>query len=239
MRVRVADKIFDIDGIVFDKDGTLIELESYWLGAARIWVDVAGGDEHGSILASALGLDDDGLVADGPLATASIADLISLTTETLSTAGAPDAAERAATAARRAATLVAEATPVPIGGVAEAMRRLDDAGIRLAVATTDERSTTLGMLEAMGVSRLISPVLTGDGEGPFKPDPQVLGSIAELWRTTPDRILMVGDSERDRATAVNGGAAGFVLVADSPRISADATVPSIDRIVPAPTSGHP
>lgn len=232
MWIRAGDRRFDVDGICFDKDGTLIDLESYWLDASRTWLDEAGGDRYRELLASRLGLDDDGLVADGALATSSIDELTRITAATLRSAGADDPAGRASRAAARATTLAKAASPLPIGDVAGALRRLADAGLRLAVATTDDHPTTIRALELLGVADLVSIVLAGDGDGPFKPDPAVLTLIAEQWQTTPGRILMVGDSDRDRATAANAGAAGFVLVAETPRIAADITIPSVDRIVP-------
>lgn len=237
MWIRAGHRRFDVDGICFDKDGTLIDLESYWLDASRTWVDEAGDGGYRDLLAVRLGLDDGGLVADGALATASIDELTRITAATLHSAGADDPAGRASRAAAQAETLAKAATPLPIGDVAGALQRLARAGLRLAVATTDDHSTAIRALELLDVADLVSIVLAGDGDGPFKPDPGVLALIAEQWQTVPGRILMVGDSKRDRETAINAQAAGFVLVADTPRIPADATVSSVDQIVPLATRG--
>lgn len=233
MRVKAGNREFDIDGIVFDKDGTLISLDSYWLDAARAWIDVAAEPRERSALSAALGLDDAGFVADGPLATASIADLKDLTARTLTDLGVSDADHRSRHAANRAAEIAASTVPRPLGDVAGAIRRLTGAGIRVAVVTTDDAASARQALNDLGVAGLVDVVLGADGDGPVKPDAAVLHLVAERLGTTVDRLLMVGDSDRDRQTADNGGAAGFVLVADSPRLPADAVVSSVDQIVPA------
>lgn len=233
MLVRAGDHQFDIDGVVFDKDGTLILLESYWLDAARAWIDVAADPDDRPALAAVLGLDDSGLIPDGPLATASITDLKELTARTLDGLGVPESRGRAARAADRAAVIAATALLRPIGDVAGAIRRLTDAGVKVAVVTTDDAATAHHTLDELGVSDCVSLILGGDGDNPVKPDGAVLRLVAETFGTSADRLLMVGDSERDRQTARNGGAAGFVLVASSPRLGADAVVGSVDQIVPA------
>lgn len=232
MRVRAGAKEFDVDGVVFDKDGTLISLESYWLEAARAWVEVAADPADRPVLAAALGLDHGGLVPDGPLATASISDLTDLTVRTLNQLGVPDSEHRASAAANRATEMAAGAVMSPLGDVSGAIRRLREAGVRVAVVTTDDAAPTRQTLDDLGVAGYVDVILGGDGTDPVKPDGAVLRLVAERFSTTTDRLLMVGDSDRDRQTADNGGAAGFVLVATSPRLAADAVVRSIDLIVP-------
>ncbi|MEX1004748.1 MAG: HAD family hydrolase [Acidimicrobiia bacterium] len=239
MLLRAGHVTFDIDGIVFDKDGTLISLDSYWLEPARLWVEVAadGSAELFARLGDALGLGTRDrselpmLVSDGAHASASIDELVQLTRSALENAGvAPEAAHQRARRARdRAAELSATLTPEPIGDVRGALTLLDGAGLQLAVATTDDTQPTLEALSALGVASLIRVVVAADGDVPPKPDPSVLSFIAAQLGTSPERLLMVGDSQRDADTARAGGAAGFVLVSPdgSARITADAVVPSI------------
>ena len=239
MLVRAGLVTFDVDGVVFDKDGTLISLDSYWLEPARLWVEVAaGGSSHlAAQLGRVLGLHTEDantqtvLVPDGPLASASIDDLVWLTGSVLEDSGVEPAEAdlRARNARDRAAELSTVLTPDPIGDVRNALSVLDGAGLKLAVATTDDTQPTLNALTSLGVASFIRVVVAADGELPPKPDPAVLAFIAAQLGTTSDRLLMVGDSQRDADTARAAGAAGFVLVSPdgSARIVADAVVASV------------
>lgn len=243
MLITAGHATFDVDGVVFDKDGTLISLDSYWLEPSRIWIEVAAGGstELERVLSRTLGLtsDNERLVADGPLATATLDALVSLTRGLLEAEGVESvAADRMARSAReRAVTLSATLSPTPIGDVRGTFERLSAAGLRLAIATTDDAAPTVDALHALGIAGLVDIVVAADGDVPAKPHPEVLGSIARGLQTTPDRLLMVGDSQRDADTARAGGAAGFVLVSPDrfPRITADATIASVENLrVPHP-----
>ena len=239
MLLRAGGTTFDVDGVVFDKDGTLISLESYWLEPARLWVAVAA---DGSVplameLAHVLGLHTDvgadqaTLVPDGPLASASIGELVRLTAVALEDSGVAsgEAHRRARQAREQAAEASSALTPAPIGDVRGALIAFDRAGLKLALATTDDIEPTRRALAGLGVASLIRVVVAADGDLPPKPHPSVLSWIATQLGTTADRLLMVGDSQRDADTARAGGAAGFVLVSSgsSARIAADAVVASV------------
>jgi phosphoglycolate phosphatase len=245
MRVAAGSVLFDVEAVVFDKDGTLISLESYWLEPSRRWVETAaaGSLEVMVALEERLGLLPDALDPEGPLATASLEDLVALTTDTLASIGVPAAAarSRAALARSRAKSLSASLSPVAIGDVRGGLQLLAAAGLRLAVATTDDEAPTLQALRWLGIDDLIDFVVAADGEIPPKPDRAVLKSIADRFGILPSSLLMVGDSQRDSDTARAGGAAGFVLVSPdgSSRIVADAVVTSVDEIQPTPPPAEP
>ncbi len=224
---------------MFDKDGTLISLESYWLEPAELWVAVAaaGSAQIGAVLRAELGLNDGELDPDGPLSTATTEGLADLTRRILEAAGvAPEVASRRAVDARRRATALAASLPAqPIGDVAGTFRALAGAGLRLAVATTDEEQPTREALVALDVADMVEIIVAADSGMPAKPDPAVLAAVAAGFGIEAAEILMVGDSQRDAATARNGGAAGFVLVARDGRrrgTEADAVIRSIAELTP-------
>lgn len=84
----------------------------------------------------------------------------------------------------------------PYPGVEETLRCLQDAGIRLAVATdavsvqADRRLTKTGLIEFFEV------VVTPEVSGRRKPDPDSLLYALRQIDTVPEKAMMVGDSPR-------------------------------------------
>ena len=76
IRVEAGGVVFEVEAVAFDKDGTLIDLDSAWGPAARHWVEAAAaGDlDLAKDLASSLGLDVDTgrLLIDGPFAVGTV-----------------------------------------------------------------------------------------------------------------------------------------------------------------------
>ncbi|HVR31303.1 MAG TPA: HAD family hydrolase [Acidimicrobiia bacterium] len=245
MLVSAASSTFDVDVVVFDKDGTLLSLDSYWLAPSRTWIThAADGDAELTVqLEVELGLipTESGhqLDPDGPLATASLEDLVSLTRRVLGKFGIgfDETEQRTRRARTSAAEHSARLAPVAIGDVRAALTSLARAGLGIAIATTDDALPTHEALDALGIADLVDFVVTADGDIPSKPHRLVLATIASHFGLVPDRLLMVGDSVKDAETAANGGAAGFVLVSADrrARVRADAVVRSVSEIRPVPS----
>ncbi|MEM8924584.1 MAG: HAD family hydrolase [Actinomycetota bacterium] len=221
-------------GLVFDKDGTLIDGDARWFPFARDIVVAAAAGDRGleRRLADALGVGRDRLVPNGPAEVASFAELAVIAGAELAAAGLdPEASQdrfARASASARLGPLRA------IGDVRRALSTLAAAGLPLAVATTDDRSTATVDLAALEIEALLDAVLCGDDDGPVKPDPEVLTGLARAWGHPIERLWMIGDSIRDQATATAAGA-GFVVVAPGgtrPSWATDAVgvVASVDEL---------
>ncbi|MDH3294157.1 MAG: HAD family hydrolase [Acidimicrobiia bacterium] len=233
-----AALLASVQGIVFDKDGTLADLERRWVPFFRgiiSWVAQSGGDpEAGETLAAVLGVGASGLVPGSPAAVKSDGELLSIAVAHLT--------ERGWEADKAVAAIVAgvESTSfgplVPLGDVAGSMATLGR-GYHLGVATSDRRVNTLDELTELGIADLISALHCGDDGQGVKPEPTVLWRIADGWKLDPARVLFVGDSSQDLDTARAAGCP-FVAVDPNPTAfrsraaeSADAWVASIDELV--------
>lgn len=239
-RVRVGRRSFDVEAILFDKDGTLVDLDAYWGPPAGRWIEVASGGDPAlaGFLAQELGFDRaTGTVLPGrPFAGMTLRELGELTTGLLLSRGIPSSEARArAERAREAASAAARrARVVPIGDVAGAFRRLRRAGLALGVATSDDHEAAERALLALGVRDLVALVVGGDDGAPAKPDPGLVEWAAARLGTRSGRLLVVGDTDLDRRMAVR--AAGFVAVvrAGRPAPPTDPVVGSIDELVVEP-----
>ena len=200
----------DIDLVVFDKDGTLISFDAMWSRWAR---ELGSGLEiatrrpvAGDVFAT-IGYDPttDRVVVGGPLAVATMSEIEQLIGAVLRR-WCPSVA-----AARR---ILAEAwyvpdpvaLAVPVADLQPLFAALSGAGRQLAVATTDDRRPTEATLDALGVATFLAALVCGDDDGPTKPDPALLTSLAQRTGTTVERTAMVGDTPADLTMARTAGA---------------------------------
>ena len=93
----------------------------------------------------------------------------------------------------------------PYPGIVEALERIG-AHMPLAVLTNKPADATRVMLDGLHLSRHFRDVVGGDTPWGRKPDPAGLLHLAETAGVPPGRVLMVGDSPIDLATARNAGA---------------------------------
>jgi phosphoglycolate phosphatase len=234
--VRIADREFDVDVVVFDKDGTLIDLDASWAPLAESWIEaVAAADtELSQDLADTLGYDFTAgrLVPDGTIAQGTLGDVGDATHRRLVAMGRSDEAAAASVSRARVAIEVAPAnSAVTLADLEPLFTRLTSGRLKLAVLTSDDRVATLDLLEQHGVARLVSAVVTADDVDHPKPHPDGLQRIGRALGVVTERILMVGDSRADHEAARAAGS-WFVAVgpSSSAAVGADASVVCVDEI---------
>lgn len=202
-----------IELIVFDKDGTLIDFDAMWsdwsVGLVRK-VAAATDPALARPLADALGLDPATarIIPGSPLAATPMGHLRDLTVATLRAAGLSVAvAEAAVAGAWDPPDPVALAHPLTDLG--ELFGALHRRGIRVAVATSDDRAPTEATLAGLGVAGLVDAVVCADDGLPVKPAPDMLLHVCTLVGVGASRAAMIGDSSADLGM---GRAAGAGLV---------------------------
>ncbi len=195
--------------VIFDKDGTLLDFHFMW-GTwaselarrleARLRYPV-----RGAILA-ALGLDPaSGKVKpDGPLAVASIDEVYRVTREALSKEGvSPQKAQAVIEEVWFTPDPVTRARP--LADLKLLFRTLREYSFKIAVATTDRRSSTLASLQALGLTSLLDALVTGDEGLPIKPAPDMVYALCRDTGVPPERSTVVGDTPADMAMGQSAG----------------------------------
>lgn len=243
-RIRAGDLTFDSDLIVFDKDGTLIEFDVMWGRLAEGWVTKLAGDADSALsydLYHSLGYDPDQrrTLSQSPLSIAQTGQLLAIVADALYRQGIPwpEAEDRTREAFRQ----VSDELPLPslvrpAGNVAGLFVELQRAGIRVAVATTDDRAETLEALRLMGSSPHVDHVVCGDDGWPSKPAPDMLLAVCDRLQIDPLRTAVVGDTLADLLMAQRAGAGLRVAVLTGPgdpsllAAHADVVIQSIDEI---------
>lgn len=231
---------FDVDLVIFDKDGTLIDLDVSWAAAGRRWLEetAAGDGDVFSRLAWRLGFDAEAgkLVADGVMAAGTVDELERHTRLVLVEAGVGESGiDRRVDAAREAAataSLQLDGLPL-LGDVGAGIRRLVEGGVAVGIVTSDDRAVGEALVRAAGVADLVTRIVGGDDPVGAKPSPDGILAVCDAAGVTPARALMVGDSTADLLAARRAGVAAFVCVGATAPAAADADVviASIDEIL--------
>jgi phosphoglycolate phosphatase-like HAD superfamily hydrolase len=211
---RRAHPLAGLELAIFDKDGTLIEFELMWAGWVRDLTDrlaaANGGRRLDDVVHDVMGVDiaTGRVYPHGGLAATPMPRLREALVEAIADAGAaPGEANGIVDAGWHAPDPVVLAQPVAdLPALFAALRR---AGIRIAVATSDDRGPTERTLAHLGVAGLVEAVACADDGRPVKPSPAAIHWICRTLGVPESRAAMIGDSPADLAM---GRAAGAGLV---------------------------
>jgi phosphoglycolate phosphatase len=211
--LTIAGTTREIELIVFDKDGTLVDFNLLWAGKLVNAVEAVLAAAPGlpglrARLFATLGIQGDGksVIPESPLAVSTLAKLGMVTTVVLYQNGV--AWHEAERLSRDIFMPAIEVLPrpqdiSPIGDVSSLMQRLSDHGFRLAVFTSDDRNATMATLPILGIAGLVGAMVCGDDAIPGKPSGAGLLHLASHFAVSPESILMVGDSMTDMTSATD------------------------------------
>ncbi len=237
-KLSLNETPFDVDLVAFDKDGTLIDFYHLWGHKAQRCVDalmqqVEGSHELGAQLYKSLGYDTqtERAASDGPLATAPITKIKTIATTVLYQHGFSwDDAEKHV---RDSFALGMDAIPTadliqPLGDVAKLCRQLVQAGVQVAIVTTDDRAATEVTLSLLGISEHVNAVVCGNDQMLTKPEPDAIWHLKAELGVELTRMMVVGDTVADMimGTRAEVGCRVGVLtgVSDSATLAAHADI---------------
>jgi phosphoglycolate phosphatase len=219
-----------IKGILFDKDGTLIDFDRTWSAIADLMaLKAANGrrDEADRLLAIA-GYDSEAkrFKADSVFAAGTNADIIALWYPHLTDA------ERMATLdeCNRFTSETGGSKPHPLDGVKEALGALHGSGYRLGVATNDSTAGAERTLSSLGMAQLFDAVYGYDAVANPKPAADTIRAFCDLTGLKPSEIAMIGDNRHDLEMARNGDC-GLAIAVLSGTGTRETLAPMADAVI--------
>jgi phosphoglycolate phosphatase len=208
-------------GILFDKDGTLIDFHGTWVPAtidtasalAELALPEAPPQARADLVKRLVGLigydpvtrslDPESLLARG-----SLGEIAALWAREAGLQEMRDAIERIGAEFRVHA--VGSATPlVPLGPL---FGRLRGRGLRIGVATMDTTLSARMTFANLNVDHLLDFITGFDGGHGEKPGPGMVHGFCAAAGLTPGEVVVVGDSMHDLAMAKAAGAGLAVAV---------------------------
>jgi phosphoglycolate phosphatase len=205
---------FKAEAIIFDKDGTLIDFDAMWgtwtlqladrlQASVKLDVRQALCDSYGYDIARRK------ILPDGKLTCTPMWKLRELMLDVTQSAGISD---------HQAQGVVEEAwfvpDPVtlakPFTNVRKLFTNIHERGIKIAIATTDDRKPTEAMLHAFGVTDLITTMVCADDGIQAKPAPDMVTTICARMNIDPCKVIVIGDTVADLQMGRSAGA-GYVI----------------------------
>ncbi len=196
-----------IRGIVFDKDGTLLSYERFWVPVATAVVQHIC-EAHTlpesvtDPLLEAIGTHNGvaGLLCHGTYG--EITEAFNTVLRHVGRTVELTVSEVADTFA--ACTEYGELIPT-CEDPATILNNLRARGIYLGLVTSDNAALTAVCLQALGLEGIFDCILTDDGISPAKPDPHHMNTFLQRFGLSPDEVIMVGDTPIDMVFARNSG----------------------------------
>lgn len=201
-----------VDGIIFDKDGTLLDFDAFWVKISirameELLQTIGRTDIPVEELLTAFGVHDGVTDMNGVLCKGTYEQMGQIVCEILTRYGCrisnEEATQRVIEAYNRNSGAGEVRSTCP--ELKQVLTELKAQGIRLAVATTDNKEITEICLKKLGIDALFDAVYTDDGIFPRKPDPYCVFDFCKRFAIPKERIVIVGDTMTDVRFAANAG----------------------------------
>lgn len=230
-QLKINNHTYDIDGILFDKDGTLLDFRSLWIN----WADTLINDmiklaqlpqEEDISLAQSIGYDIENKIWDpkGPLCIGSLDDLISILSHHLYNKGMPwnESIELVTTVCLETNEKNNRKNTIkPVAGLNHFLMKAREVDLKLGVVTSDNYSQAVQNLEALAILPYFHSVIGHDQVERGKPFPDMVEKSCGELGVNPSRTLIFGDSNGDMILGEKSDMVASIGIVSEPKLTVD------------------
>lgn len=208
-----SKKIEDIQLMIFDKDGTLIDVYNYWSNMIRcraelICTELNLGmvDEKKLMFEMGIDLDTKSIRPEGPVGIEKRKIVMQAAVDYLASIGFPDSAKLCFDIFEKVNGISLHNMIKfvnPIDGAVDIINTLYMNGCKIAIATTDTTERAKKAMEFLSFADKIDMIAGSDVVSNSKPDPEIIHVILDALNIDKSNAMMVGDAVTDVQSGIN------------------------------------
>lgn len=243
--LHVNKQAFEVEAILLDKDGTLLQFLPLWGTWAGIMTSLVVEsiqvlDKSVDIAPSSLlGIELDeqqrviGYDVQGPLSMAAVPEIEGALAWQLYVRGMPwnQAMQRIREMeAVAGAELERERPAIPLPGLFPFLNRCAEVGVPLAVVTADQTVEAVKHLQWLGVADHFQVIMGRERVVNGKPAPEIVFKTCELLGVRPEKTVLIGDTAGDMQTGRLADVAVTIGIGEATLAGADVMIRSYEEL---------
>lgn len=223
INIVLNDKIINnIDLVVFDRDGTLIDLYHYWSNMVKMRAETICNklhlhSDHIIPLMYSMGVNVKNrcILPEGPVGLKKREIVMAAAIEYLKSIGITDTSEICSNAFVEIDAYSEKIMPLlvkPLNGLFPLINSLKHSFCKIAIATTDKTSRAKKTMDAINLTDKIDLIIGSDDVERGKPFPDMILKITKILNVNIVNVVMIGDAQTDIMMGINSGAAASIGV---------------------------
>lgn len=210
-----SDRLNDIELIIFDKDGTLIDVHTYWANMIRfrtetISKELGFGDDVKIGLMDSMGVNTEEMriKPEGPVGIKKRKIVLQSGVDYLYSNGFGDQTDLFFDTFEQVDKKSLDHFDIiikPIEGLYSLLKELKANGVKTAIATTDLTHRAKLAVDHLKIQDFIDLTIGADMVENPKPNPEIICNICEELKVDISHAIMVGDTKADLQTGINAG----------------------------------